>query len=421
MDSIEFSYTMFLRKCFFAAMLWLFAFTGVYAQNTNSPYSRFGYGLLETPALGMGKSMGGLGVGLRESQHINPLNPASYAAVDTMNMLFDFGVSASYSRMKEGNAVQRNPNGGLDYAAMKFALKRNWGVALGLIPYSKVGYSYNIESNDDPNLTVYKSYAGTGGLNSLFLGTAYQLGSSLSVGLNYSYIFGTITQSSYSTAVLKETDETFNSTNTTEYWYLNASNLELGVQYAQALGAKQRLVAGLTFSEKMSMNNDIALVSIATDTVQDTQTSAFELPRSLGVGVSWIYDEKLTVGMDYRLQNWGDAAFHGSRDSLSNASRFVLGASYLPSVMANHYYQAIQYRAGLSFTDSYSTFADENLKQVALSLGLGLPLRNNRSMIHVSFEAGRNYIPSGSFISENFYKLSLDVTFSESWFFKRKL
>ncbi|MDD4770227.1 MAG: hypothetical protein PHQ26_01935 [Bacteroidales bacterium] len=402
-------------------MLWLFAFTGVYAQNTNSPYSRFGYGLLETPALGMGKSMGGLGVGLRESQHINPLNPASYSAVDTMNMLFDFGVSASYSRMKEGDAVQQNPNGGLDYAAMKFALKRNWGVALGLIPYSKVGYSYSDEPDNSPNLTEYASYVGTGGLNSLFLGTAYQLGSNLSVGLNYSYIFGTITQSSYSTATMSEQSESVNPSTYTDYWFLNASNLELGVQYAQALGAKQRLVVGLTYSEKISINNELVSVEVAVDTQENHSTSAFELPRSLGVGVSWIYDEKLTVGMDYRLQNWGDAAFHGSRDSLSNASRFALGASYLPSVMANHYYQAIQYRAGLSFTDSYSTLADENLKQVALSLGLGLPLRNNRSMIHVSFEAGRNYIPSGSFISENFYKLSLDVTFSESWFFKRKL
>ena len=97
-----------------------------------------------------------------------------------------------------------------------------------------------------------------------------------------------------------------------------------------------------------------------------------------------------------------------------------------------HYYQAIKYRFGGYYSDSYIknfeyysdlTSANKigNIRNVGLTFGIGLPLRGQRSEMNLSFEAGKLLLPSASMIHENYYKLSLGITFNETWFFKRKL
>ena len=59
----------------------------------NSPYSRYGMGILSNQSLGINRQMGGLGYGLRSSEYINILNPASFSQADTLTMLFEAGFS----------------------------------------------------------------------------------------------------------------------------------------------------------------------------------------------------------------------------------------------------------------------------------------------------------------------------------------
>src|SRR5665647_1873701 len=119
---------MSIRKLLPATLFLLLTLQTLLAQNTNSTYSRYGYGYLETPAMGKTRAMGGIGYGIHDRGLINVLNPASFADVDTMNMLFDFGLSAQLTSFKEGAVNQYNPNAYLDHVGMKFALKPKWGV-----------------------------------------------------------------------------------------------------------------------------------------------------------------------------------------------------------------------------------------------------------------------------------------------------
>ena len=43
-------------------------------NNTNSPYTRYGYGDLSDQSFGNSKAMGGIAFGLRDGAQINPLN-----------------------------------------------------------------------------------------------------------------------------------------------------------------------------------------------------------------------------------------------------------------------------------------------------------------------------------------------------------
>ena len=79
-------------------------------NNTNSPYTRFGYGELADRSFGAGRAMGGVGYGLRSSKQINPLNPASYSCMDSLTFLFDFGASGQVSWFYDGTNKQRQMN-----------------------------------------------------------------------------------------------------------------------------------------------------------------------------------------------------------------------------------------------------------------------------------------------------------------------
>ena len=77
--------------CAFAAL----AFSiGIYAQSgTNSPYSQYGLGVLSDQTSGFNRGMNGVGLGFREHNQVNFINPASYSAVDSLSFIFDVGFS----------------------------------------------------------------------------------------------------------------------------------------------------------------------------------------------------------------------------------------------------------------------------------------------------------------------------------------
>lgn len=412
---------MSIRKTILSALSLMLFLSCLSAQNTNSPYSRYGFGALENGALGKSRAMGGIGYGLREKGLINPLNPASYSSVDTLNFIFDFGVSASYYSFKENGIHQVNPNGKLDFIAMKIPLKRYWGLALGLMPYSNVGYSFS-ETATTPVGEVESTitHTGTGGLNTLFLGTGISLGKNLSLGANLKYVFGSI---SYSGSVIY-TDTDIKSYYPSENWYLGAPSLDLGVQYQNNFGKKGKVVLGASFTNASKFTlNDVYYVKLtpAVDTIEVTTQKAFDLPTTLGLGASYTYDNRFTIGLDYQTQSWSKSNFFGKSDTLTNNTRVALGMEYLPSLIASHYFQAVKYRFGVQYTDSYIKFDDGNLKNLGVTLGFGLPLRGQKSVLNIAFEAGKMITPKASYLSENYYKVSLDVAFNELWFFKRKL
>jgi hypothetical protein len=407
---------MHVNKRLITAFLVLLTPLLLMAQQSNSPYSRFGYGVLEPATFGQTKGMGGVGISIRENNMINAANPASYSAIDTMTMLFDFGLNTSTSLFKQGSAAMSTTNGGLDYVSMKIPLKPWWGTAIGLYPLSKVGYTYSFDNELNNGDTYTGTYTGSGGLNAVFLGTAVSLGKHVSLGANYKYISGQITQTSY---------EDFNSSDirnvsVSESWYLNGSAFDLGVQYKQAIDARNEFVLGATFSENAPLNNSVYKISVSTDTSSSSTSSDFSVPRTIGLGASWVYDKRLTVALDVNKQLWSDAYFNGAVDSLSDMTRVSFGIEYLPSFASNRYYKAVKYRLGCNYSDSYIRNDMGNLRNLGVTLGFGLPLNMN-SALNVAFELGKVIPPATSLISETYFKVSLAMTFNETWFFKRKL
>ena len=134
------------RNIFFAALLLLSSIQLVSQNNTNSPYTRFGYGDLTEGTASELRGMGGVGIANRSKSTINVLNPASYSSVDSLTFQFDVGAGARFSHFMtkgtDGNLSNSAFNANLEYLTMRFPLGKWLGFSAGLLPYSFSGYNF---------------------------------------------------------------------------------------------------------------------------------------------------------------------------------------------------------------------------------------------------------------------------------------
>ena len=77
-----------MKKIIAAALLAGLAAQASAQSGTNSPYSQYGLGLLSSQATGFNRGMNGVAYGFHEHNQVNYMNPASYAAVDSLSFLF---------------------------------------------------------------------------------------------------------------------------------------------------------------------------------------------------------------------------------------------------------------------------------------------------------------------------------------------
>lgn len=101
----------------------LLSAVSVMAQNTTSPYSMYGYGILGDRATSMQRQMGSVGYAMNSGRQVNVMNPASYAATDSLTFLFDLGADLSMIWSQEGSARRYATGGGVDYLTMQFPIK----------------------------------------------------------------------------------------------------------------------------------------------------------------------------------------------------------------------------------------------------------------------------------------------------------
>ena len=173
-------------------------FTCIVSQNnTNSPYTRFGYGQLEENCFSRSQALGGSSIGMRSKSSINPVNPASYSSIDSTSFIFEIGVSGLLTNLRSGKDSKTTFNGNLDYIALQTPITKWMGLSLGIIPYSYIGYNYNFtDSFQLPGKEAYNTYIqaynGSGGISQVYLGISFDIAKHLSLGANAYYMFGNI-------------------------------------------------------------------------------------------------------------------------------------------------------------------------------------------------------------------------------------
>ena len=100
------------KKILSALVLILVASVTVNAQNEQSPYSKFGYGILRDYSTSMQRNMGGVGIAMTGGRQVNVMNPASYAGVDSLTLIWDLGIDLTRLWSKENSEKGKSFGGG---------------------------------------------------------------------------------------------------------------------------------------------------------------------------------------------------------------------------------------------------------------------------------------------------------------------
>ena len=392
-------------------------------NNTNSPYTRFGFGEISDNNPGEQRAMGGVSLGLRSPSTINTVNPASYSVVDSLSFMFDIGLSARMALFSDPSGNKTSFAGNLEYLTMQFPASKWLGVSAGLLPYSFSGYDFHntttihgdrINPNDTINVTT--SYFGQGGISQVYGGISLKLFNHLSLGVNAYYMFG-------NSANMRQVVFSDGSTPSIQENRINVNDLRFryGAQFFNTFNDKHTVSVGAVFEPRKSLNAKAIVTTLGV--VSDTITldkNMFDSPMHLGVGVFYTYNNRLSLGLDYTLQGWENAKFFGKTDSLTNYSKIALGAEYIPNSLGRRFYERLHYRAGLNISNPYYHVNGISMpKNIGASFGIGIPLPQSRTMLNATLEYGK--VGNSKLMNENFLKLTFNATINEFWFFKRKL
>lgn len=430
-----------------------------WGQNgVNSPYSRYGFGLLSERSMGFNKAMGGVALGFRDGQEINIANPASYSAVDSLTSLFDLGFTVQNGNLQMGKLTQNARNSSFDYFAYSFRATEGLGITVALLPFSKINYSFSsdpqtVENNN--SITNSYTYTGNGGLRQVMLGAGWKPFAPLSIGINIGYMWGdyehnmTNTTSSSNAYSMKRAYTSSLSTYT----------LEAGIQYMANLSEKDKLTVGATYSLGHNMSGDAvrktSTISSSTEASMDIALkNAFQLPHSFGLGVTYYKESKIRAGIDAGLERWSKVKFPTAenyeefdrtntwtpnKNVLNDRFKVSAGIEYTPDFLSSSFFKRLKYKFGGYYSTSYANAnesANISLKkpyEFGITGGVTIPIRNRNlfygspklnialSWIHTNIPYSSNMTSSTETLKENYLRLSVGLTISERWFHKWKV
>ena len=453
-----------------------------FAQSSSqSPYSYYGVGELQYQGSASQLGMAGLSYSYRDSFNININNPASFSALKLT--VFDLAIRLGHSAYKTSSQKSDVNNGTFSYINIGFPIiSKKWGTSVGLIPFSATGYNLKTVGFTTSNVVYTNTYTGTGGINRVYWGNGFALGRNLSVGVNASYFFGTVTKgrntefsrsgyynsSSYvathynnmgfNFGVLYKTDSLFSIKKNYFQRYVITDSVTAS---GDTLQVTKDLFAGLTRMQRKNMKaykwlrfnfgltgnlaNEVEITSdtynhtykynnanvpIQRDTIllANNQVIKTKFPLFIAGGISLQDVNHWLVGIDGNYQQWSDFST-ANNDSLNNSFKIAMGGEYTPKYNSPTYWQRVNYRAGARFTRTQINLKNTPINDIAFTFGFGIPIRKDavtaasgvyQTRLNLGFEIGRLGTTQNSLLKENYFRLTIGLNFTENWFVKRK-
>ena len=398
---------------------------GLFGQsNTNTPYSLFGLGVENKTSTGGLTGLGNTGIAQSNQFEINILNPASLGNIVQKSFLYEFGLNGIYSTLKTSNSSETTNNGNISHIAIAFPLSKDWGMSIGLLPFTKTGYNIDIENAIEGSTDTYITrITGSGGLNKFYLSTGFKVAKNLSLGVDVSFLFGSIEQESllYTGSLVSISDQN----------HYGGVKLKTGLQYKLPTFKKLETTIGGTLELPTSLSGNQTRSSykttsegsqIAIEDEVENDLDNFDLPFSYGVGITTVFDKQITTSLDYRKLLWGETDQQLSNEQYANQSIYAFGVEYVSSKNKFNYWSNIKYRVGVNYNTGFLKISNQQIDSYFISFGLGLPMKKySNDNFNISYSYGREGTLENKLIEENFHKITLNLNFVGKWFNKKKI
>lgn len=419
-----------IKKIFYINLLFVLIGSTLIAQNNlSSPYSRYGIGQLNNRNTIFCSSMGGLSQAIQMPFVINNANPASYNAIDTLGFLLDGSLVAISNKSQSESNKQSSSYSSLGYFNIGFTVYKGWKSVVGILPYSDVGYRISSAGTDAALGNHTYRYIGNGGLTQFYWGNSLRLLPGLSIGLNTSYLFGTISRE----RIVEFEDMTLLGLDTKNKTYIRGLNFLFGAQYKLKLKNDYYIGLGATtgLNSSLSASDDVFTTSfllgttgdyITKDTTENftNKTGSIEFPLTAGGGLSFGKEDKFVVGVDMNWQNWSKYTIFNVNDSLSDAYQISVGGMYVPNAQSTKFFQKTRYRAGFRYAKSYLDIKNTNIGEFGINFGISIPMKKKNSL-NLGIEYGERGTISNNMIKETYTRFYVGFQLWDNMFVRRKL
>ena len=446
--------------------------THVAAQQSEfSPYSRFGFGLINQANTPVATGLAGMETGLANSYQFNPGNPAS-ATFLTQTTLQGSGIISNLT-MRQGDGDEAGATYGTS-GPMGIVVKQKNGknaLILGVSSYSNSGYAITRTNDIEGIGVVEERYNGEGGLSNANIGWARVFRStsfvsagdsdsirvsnrSLHIGVQTQYLFGQVSRSS----TLDIIDPTFLDHRSKVTAQHRSISTNIGVILDQLLFVRYNanrefensmaLRIGGVFTPEASLTSDIYSLDETTQTLGgipvNLDTSSFSplpdfqgrMPQSLNGALSLHYDRsdgmRLAAAMEYSSTAWGKVDDAMATELLSdgvnwvdaNTLRFGLQFNLGNSEQRHPTWGKATYRLGLATGNQPFEIDGIPISYQLASAGATIPLVGSRSLsrVHFGMEFGTRSAASDC-IDETIYRINLGVSlmpfFKNNWLVPR--
>ncbi|WP_066832578.1 hypothetical protein [Rufibacter ruber] len=421
-------------------------------QISNSPYSRFGVGdILHGTGNVRSQGMGQVGVASPSYGLINDQNPA--LLYYNRRVIFDVSVSSDLKRLSDGENTQVDGEANFNSLSLAIPVSNRWTASLGLKPYSRVNYytfvrqpvpgAPDLINDGEPDVSAYNEYRGSGGINEVHFSNGVRIGKGLTLGLAGSYLFGTIDREAATTVVDKA-----DSVNIPRKAVVHTSTkytgvmLSGGAHYLKQLSPKLVLGVGAKYAAQATLGADreVALESRLLDetvigrVVTDSTEGHTSLPQMMQLGFSldnnknWVAtsDFTYTKGSDFRGFSQDKGA---GRAELGDGFKIGVGGEITPDAGSmSSFFKRVTYRVG-GYYRSAEIMTDgggQDLSDVGLTWGFSIPMGRGvrppdytQALLNTGFAIGMQEV-KGTGIKEEYFKVSLGISFSNQWFIKRR-
>ncbi|QGY45659.1 hypothetical protein GM418_18880 [Maribellus comscasis] len=408
-----------MKHLLFTILLFISIYVG--GQTTVSPYSIFGPGELQNKGFSRSSSMGGSGIALKSGNNLNNINPASYTGIDSLRLIFEFGVKGKYYDLSSSGESNTGYTGNFNYMALGWRYTNWFAGSIGVVPFSSVGYSVSKTNYvEGKNEQFISEYVGSGGISQAYFGNAIKINKNLSIGINASYLFGSLTQEEnlIATGVVP-------SYQIVRQDFLKSFYFDYGIQYSFPV-RKWNYSLGVTFSNQQNLKSSHFLkvydASYNLVDYDEYDSDHLKVPTKIGIGIGIQNSDRLTFLADYNFQKWSDVEYPIQLNEFKDSHRFSVGSEFRlwEYRITNRGYKNWIYRLGLNYETSYLSFGSKTISSKGVSFGAGVPIPGRISNVNWGVEIGSNGTLSNQLIKENYILFHLGFSLNEIAFLKRR-
>ena len=427
-----------LNRWFLTAVLAACAVVSAHGQAAGSytPYSIYGVGDLSQPGSAYNKTMGGVGVAVRNNRYINLLNPAAVTARDSLAFMADFSVYNDNKVFRQGGIKSASNTFNINNLVMSFPIWRSSAMMVGIMPYSDTGFGYSFDYTDPQVIghtgNISYSAKGTGSIYKAFAAAGVTFFKSLSLGVQWNTYFGQIEKNFYT----EFNDASYNSIRNGTKGQLTGNNFKFGLQYEQRLGTRHSLTVGATYSTAATLSGQMESFRFAGSTAaSDTLSykmdqlgldSQVKLASEVAVGLTFQERGRWALSFDYSRSDWRDSGLDAARGftaskafAASVTEAFRVGFEIVPNRNDIRYYMNhVAYRAGAYHKRDYYTLNGQPVTATGLTFGVTLPIVNGYNGLTLGVDLGQRGSLAGDMVRERYINFSVGFNLFDIWFRK---